>query len=269
LYVALVSTNRDTETMADRTKTSLVAASLLGGLLLTGCAEQEEALIFLHAPAWPDAEDGGFKSCSVDPASDTYLPRGLLDISFYSAYDMPGIIFNNLLPTAASDNSSGIPNAEVQMIDADVRLAMPQAEDVIDGVEAQDEALVKFSVNMASNSIEAGERHGILVEVVTPETTEALEGQVLGAYGSGVKIELLANVVINAKRAGGSGGKLGLIQTREFTFPIDLCHGCLRSCLACPGGVCPPEGVTDWFGGVCRNAQDALLIPYQCAELDQ
>lgn len=252
--------------MADRTKTSLVAASLFAGLLLTGCAEQEEALLFLHTPMWPDGEEKGTLACTADESSDEHLLRGFLDISFYSAYALPGVLQNNLLTTNAADNNSGIENGEVQIVDADVRLGMPQAPEIIDAIEGQNEALVKFTVNVASDSIPAGERYGIIAEVVTPETTEALEAQILSRFDPEVRIELLANVVVNAKRTGGNSGKLGMIKTREYTYPIELCYGCLTTCMSCPGNVCPPEGAIGWYGGVCGNAQDAMLVPFQCAE---
>jgi hypothetical protein len=185
---------------------------------------------------------------------------------------MPGIIYNNLASTNAEGNDTQIENAEVQLLDADIRLEMPQDDTIIDALEAENQALVEFKVNMPTNSIEPAERHAILLEVVTPSTTAAMRPLIREGYCGGggdcdVRIELLAHVVVNAKRTG-SSDKFGIIHTREFTYPIDLCDGCLGSCELCPGGVCPPGGVTEWIGGVCGNAQDAALYPIECAEPD-
>lgn len=248
---------------------ALLAASVLTTLLASGCAEEQEALIFLHAPAWPSDY-----SCGVDPASDIYLPRGKLDVMFSGGYQMPGVLLNNLVPTSPTDNANGVENNEIQLVDAEVRLEMPQDPDIIDSIEAQSTALVEFVQSYPSNSVGPGERHAVLIEAIPAPTAAALRDSIVAGYcggdpqtcGNNFSIEVLAGVVFNAKRHA-SSGKRSLIHSREFTFPIDLCYGCLIDCSSCDGGQCP-SGTTSWVGGVCDVAQDNWVTPAACAQED-
>jgi len=223
----------------------------------SGCADNQESLIVLMVPAW---EDGG---CAVPTTADAALPYGTLDLAFGTPYAMPALLLNNTADQAAGDNNSGIVTNEVQLLDVDVDLSMAQAPDVIDALRDMDEAFVSFNVPLSTNSLAPGQITGVLVEVIPQQTAVAMGELVLAQFGAAAKLTVEASVVFHASRSGNTVGKVGGVDSREFSFPISVCFDCLRSCATCPGAECP-VGATSFAGGVCGNAQDLVLYPTAC-----
>jgi hypothetical protein len=237
------------------TKMIATGVALLGVLALSGCADQEESLIVLHSPAWND--DG---ECVVDAANDTALALGTLDLAPRTPYILPVILQNQLLSDATS--SSGVDNGEMQLRGVDVRLSMDQAPEIIDALEAEDPALVDFTVPLPTVSLPPGGRQGVLVEVISRRAAELLNEQ-LGALDDGARPILSAQLVFHARRTGNAVGGIGEVDAREYIFPVQVCSGCLLTCQTCTDQQCPvnPQGVV---GGVCGNAQDLPYAPSGC-----
>jgi hypothetical protein len=237
---------------------------LLSFLLVPACAEEEEALIVLHAPTWGD--DG---SCVIEASNDTVMGRGYLDLAFAnSAYLMPAILENRLLGQSAATQNSGVDNSELQLRDVDVQLSSAQWPELIDNLAAANEAFVEFTVPLQSVSIAAGERHGVGVEVVPAATADAMRAQFNqrwpdAAQRAGASITVVAESVFHALRSGNTSGSIGVIDSRTFTFPIVVCSGCLLRCGTCPDGTCPASE-DEFVGGVCGNSQDLPLWPAIC-----
>jgi hypothetical protein len=239
------------------TKPSLTVVTLLA-LLGTGCAENEESLIVLMAPAW---EMGG---CVITAdTSAASLPYGMLDLTYGTPYAMPAILLNNTAEEAANANNSGVQSNELQLIDADVDLSMPQAPDVLEALRDMDESLVSFNVPLSTNSLPPGGAAGVLVEVIPQRTSMALGDVIAAQIGANAKLTVQAAVQFHASRSGNSIGKVGEIDARDFSFPIQVCFGCLTTCVSCPDAECPVEA-TEWGGGVCGNAQDLEVYPAVC-----
>ncbi|MBL8945539.1 MAG: hypothetical protein JNK45_20415 [Myxococcales bacterium] len=241
------------------TKPSLTVVTLLA-LLGTGCAENEESLIVLNAPAW--TEDGCV--ITADPSAVGLL-FGLLDLSYGTSYVMPVILLNNTEPRDTAN--AGIDTNEMQLLSVDVDLSMSQAPDVMDAVRDVDEGLVSFNLPLATNSLPAGATQGVAVEAISQRASNALAQAIVAQLGADARPTVEATVVFHASRSGNGVGKVGEIDSRDFTFPIRVCVGCLTSYATCPGGVEPePEpGVeVEWAGGICGNAQDNVVYPSVC-----
>jgi hypothetical protein len=239
------------------TKPSLTVVTLLA-LLGTGCAENEESLIVLMAPAWEMTD------CII--TADTRaasLPYGILDLNYGTPYAMPAILLNNTAEQAPNDNNSGVQSNELQLLDADVDLSLPQAPEVIDALRDIDGALVSFNVPLSSNSLPPGGAAGVLVEVIPQRTAMQLRDELAARVGANAKLTVQAAVQFHASRSGNTIGKVGEIDARDFSFPIQVCFGCLTTCVSCPDAECPVEA-TEWGGGICGNAQDLEVYPAVC-----
>ena len=234
-------------------------------MALTGCADNEEALIVLHAAAWEAAGE-----CRVDAGNDNTLPRGIADVSLGTGYLAPLVLLNQLPSQPAATNNSGIDNAEVQLRSVEVDLSMPQAPQVIDAVEAQNEAFVSFEQVLASDSLSPGARHGTLVEVITSPAAAALSGAIEDAFPDqpDVRLVLEAKIVFRGLQTGNTVGNLSDVEAREYIFPIEVCNECLIDCSSCMMGSCPTS-IDDVVGGICGNIQDFPAVPAQCGVEDE
>lgn len=242
---------------------SMLGTLVVGAALVVGCAENEESLLVLNVPAW--ADDG---TCVVVPNMDGLsLTTGVLDLSFGTPYAMPASLFNNTAEQEEGSNNAGIITNELQLLDADVDLSMAQAPEIIDGLRDSNPSLVSFNVPMPTVSILPQQLQGVLVEVVPQPTAAALRDAVFAEFGMDARATLEAKVVFHASRSGNTIGKVGGVDSRDFSFPIQLCFGCLVTCSSCDDGQCP-VGDFGIAGGVCGNAQDLDLYPAACDEPD-
>lgn len=231
---------------------------LLATLAGWGCADNQETLIVLMAPAWENPGE-----CEIQASSDVSLPFGTLDLAYGTPYAMPAILLNNTAQQSAEDNNAGVVTNEIQLLDADVDLSMAQAPDIIDQLSDMNDAFVSFNVPLSSNSLLPGASQGVLVEVIPQQTAIAMGQLILAEYGPAAKLTVEASVQFHGTRSGNNIGKVGGIDAREFNFPISVCFGCLETCASCPGAECP-VGATAWAGGICGNAQDFGVYPAAC-----
>lgn len=248
---------------------SMALASLLGCLLLPACADQQESLIVLRAPAW------GGEECIVDASSDVGLIEGVLDVTQGTAYLLPLTVLNNLQTQSTDSSNAGIITNEIQLKSADVDLSSDDAEAL---VTALGEGLTSFSVILASDSVAPGESIGVAVEAISRATSQGLLTAMETQWPTqpDVQIRVQAAVVVHGTRTGNTVGKIGQIDAREFTFPIRVCRGCLLDCTGCDEmtddagnvlseeGVCPPTEKGVFVGGICGNAQDFAYAPPDC-----
>jgi hypothetical protein len=242
--------------MAHHSKFRGVVVALLAALGAAGCADEQEPLIVLNATSF---EEG----CVADPAAAA-LGLGQLDVSFGSPYILGLAVQNQLLSQTAQMSNSGIDDGELQLRTADVRLTSSQIPEVIDALDAQDAALVDFSVTLASNSIGPGDVQGVFVEVISRAASQAFAEQ-LGSLPAGSIPTVDAHVVVHGRRTGNSVGGVGDVEAREYTFPIRLCVGCLLTCSTCANGQCPTQ-INGFIGGACGNTQDIPWAPLGCED---
>jgi hypothetical protein len=238
-----------------RPKNLLSAVALGAALFAGGCADAQETLIITNALSLGT-------DCVADPGA-AILTTGTLDTSFGTGM-VVGLALVNRQPPGATDNS-GLDSSEIHTRDVQVSLSMPQAPQVIDNLRAQNGAFVEFTLPIQSYSLQGEQTVGIIVEVLTPPATIALDDALNGAFEPGSQVYLVADIVVTAERTGNTAGNVGVIESREFTFPVRVCSGCLIDCSTCPGGACPADDLT-YAGGVCGNAQDSPLVPSTCAD---
>ena len=251
----------------------LATASMLFATL-SGCADQQETLIVTGAPAWSAMQEGG---CFVDPNASAFLTFGVLD--FYcmgdssrcfglsTAYYLPASLTNQSSVQQANSQNSGTDNSEIQLKEVDVSFSSPQAQQVIDAVEGADPAFTDFTLPLAADSLPSGQSKGVLVEAISPAMATELYNVILASFGGTfTDITIVASLVFHGERTGNTVGNIGDIASREFSFPIKLCFGCLQTCDGCSAGECDNTDLNTltWSGGICGNAQDGPIFPRVC-----
>lgn len=245
----------------------------LAAMMATGCADNQEALIILHAARWETPGD-----CLVDGANDVALSNGVLDVALGTPYEMPLILLNQLQSQTAMMENNQIDNGELQLTGADVVLTMPQAPDVIDRVAQANESNVDFAVDLSTISLGAGERQGFLIPIVSQPASTAFADAIRAELTTESRPTLVATTVFRARRTGNRVGKVGEIESRAFSFPVELCLGCLYTCASCSDQArvdqcgmdrqAVIEGTSTIVpaGGICGNAQDFAIAPGYCGD---
>jgi hypothetical protein len=172
---------------------------------------------------------------------------------------------------STNDTNSGVVTNEIQLKDARVKIDCPQSPELLDGI---DKGAIDFQAALATNSILPGDTAALAVEVLPLQTVRELRMRMMEVM-PGANFTVRANVTFRGSRSGNNVGKIGVIEARAFSFPIELCQGdnCLLDCAGCPddlglAGVCTYESTKQYgvAGGVCGNAQDLPLIPNGCGE---
>ena len=155
----------------------------------------------------------------------------------------------------------------MQLRDVDVTLTMEQAPEVISRVAAQNGANVEFTQPLPSQSLAPASGTGVLVDVITESAARAFADAIEAVLDADARPIVVADIVFHATRTGNSRGALGVIDARTYSFPIELCLGCLGvDCSGCSDGVCP-MGFSPT--GVCGNTQDGSLFPAECGPPSQ
>lgn len=244
-----------------RTSVALTSAALAAACsLFSGCGGDQEAILITHAV--PVSEE-----CVADPTSMVRSAGDVVDVSFTNTGFVAAlVVVNNLTQTGATGTNSGIEASEMKVTDAIVDLSMPSNPAIIDAVRLQDASFVNFSLPLASNSFVGQESIAVFVSV-PPSTLQAIAGQMQNA---GVdRAQMIMSTSIRAQRASNSS-KSGIIESRTFEYPVEVCLGCLRACepqaddpTACTADVCTNE--PDYVaGGSCGNAQTKAVLPECC-----
>jgi len=245
----------------------------VAAVMATGCASEQESLIVLHAARWDTPGE-----CLVDGANDTALTNGVLDVAFGTSYEMPVVLLNQLQGQTAMMTNNQVDNSELQLTGADVVLSMPQAPEVLERVAAQNESNVDFSVDLSTISLGGEERQGFLIPIVSQPASEAFADAIRAELSPESRPTLVATTVFRARRTGNRVGKVGEIESRAFSFPLELCLGCLYTCSSCADdarldqcgmdriGAVDGTSTVALAGGVCGNAQDFGVAPGYCGD---
>lgn len=236
-------------------------ASAFAGLALvtsaTACVQDQETLIIERAVWFDD-------SCNLD-ASANSLAGMTADVAFGGRLGL-GVVVTNQAVLNENSNTF-IDDSEIQLLDADVSLSFSAG-----GVSTS-----AYNYAIPSNSLSGGESQPILIQIPSDvvdslrSTMEPLAQAAIDA-GDPNPIEILEiEVVINAVKSSQAGNsKLGQIESRAFTFPLEICFGCLAVCDTaenCGGEtgdttlVCPDAN--NWAGG-CGFAQGGSVVAPAC-----
>jgi len=248
-----------------RPTSGVLAASVVSGLSIAagaGCAQEQESLVITRVISWPEDRE-----CFIDPGTDASSIRGFLDVGYGTGYLLPIEVVNQTLSRDPEQSNQGVDTSEVRLRDVIVNLSMPQAPEIIDALRARDPALVEFSAIIPTDSLPGGGSIGLGVEVVTSTAAVALAEE-LGAFAAGSTLTLGVEVVVRAERSGNTSGNVGLIESRSYNYPVDVCVACSYTCGPCENGVCPDDLPPDppLAGFICGNAQDGPIYPAACAE---
>lgn len=205
----------------------LVAApfALLGPF---GCADNKSTIFIRHVLA--KTEDCAF---TADPGG-AFIGQGTMDLQFTSSY-APFVLVGNQLVPQGDDEALKTETSRVQLHGAEVHLTTAGGE----GVQS-------FSTTCAGTiDAAAGPEPGYGVTQVTMIPPGAVDTP--GSY--------LARVTVFGETLGNQD-----VESGEFTFPIEVCDGCLiffnkesqdaGTCVAPSGdpiGLCLPgqDGLTD------------------------
>ncbi len=241
----------------------LGVGAILGSGTLPGCVRQQESLIVLGAAVWET--DG--EQCFLSAETTTFLSHGILDVAFETPYKVGVVLYNRLGNKNPMSSSSGLDDSEMQLESVDVDLEISQDTELLAALEQRDETLVHFGEALAADSIPGGGKVIGFVDAIPQRTSAALHQELVARYGSNpnTTIQVDAHMVFHARRTGNES-KVGYIDSRWFSFPVEICIGCLVDCRDCENGVCPINPPS-YSGGVCGRAQDAAMIPYGCEEM--
>lgn len=219
---------------------------------LSACVDNDssmyvEGVLLLSPPA-----------CEVqaDPSA-TQLLRGTLDVAFLQSYQGAVLVANQLTPRGVKNQL----RTETQGVE------LSGAEIVV--TDAQGGVLEEFSVPTGgfvhSNTAESPGYGLAFVTMIPPQLGERLANQ-LGA-NRGASRTVIANIRVFGKTLGGTE-----LTSGEFTFPIDVCYGCLidypidavEDTGTGEGRVCSgtTENVTT---SQCIRGQDAVIDCRECA----
>ncbi len=227
---------------------------------VAGCAGEQEALIVLNVAAPMETEDtqSGDVTCQW-MAGGLTLPSGSLDVRSLGPYQMAPVLLNNLLPQAEANNNSSTDNTELQLTDRiDITLNLP-SDISIDLPSA-------YTLPNSTISLSAGDQIVPLIDAIPADYTAALADAMSGMESS-ERVNASVDIVFHATRSANRRGRAGVIDSRAFTFPIELCYGCLLELCTCNDGACISEPQNDRYFGRCGRAQDADLIgqAFECA----
>lgn len=213
-----------------------LVASLVALAAGSACVQDQEFLIVENAVWFDDAED-----CTLTDSSGVPLTM-TVDVSFETRIGIGLIVTNNQSPNPGSN--TGVDDSEITLEGAEVTLSFSGGS-VSGG---------SFEATLPSNSIPGGESQTVLVQIPT-EVTESLRASMSPGDYETLEME----VVVKGRKYGQAGNsKLGEVQTRAYTYPFEICHGCLADCTC---GTCPTA--TEWVG-TCGFAQGLPVYHPSC-----
>jgi hypothetical protein len=195
-------------------------------------------------------------ACEVkaDPSS-AQLFRGTLDVAFLQSYQGAVLVANQLTPRGVKKQL----RTETQGVE------LQGAEITV--TNAQGTVLEEFSVPTGgfvhSNTSESPGYGLAFVTMIPPQLGKRLSDQLGQARGASVTV--IAGIRVFGTSLGGTE-----ITSGEFTFPIDVCFGCLvdfpLEAVDGSGPIRTCNGSTDGIStSQCIRGQDAVIDCRECA----
>ena len=231
---------------------------------LSGCVDDGGQASLVVLGATPLAAG----ACAAPSSSGQYTPSGVLDISFENtAVDQPAVILNQMSNDVDGDN---IPTNEIRLKEQQTIISFVAAN-------SSDLPTFEYTIPIASISVAPGATQGLFLRIPITIIDE-IRANVSAQYGEGGVVPMLMTSKIVGIRSGtGTGTE---VESREFTFPIDMCFGCLRSCNSTVLSVDDGMGGTNDVelctadnclsgpradGGYCGNAYGLGVTPVCCS----
>ena len=203
-----------------RRQISLICSVLLGSTALsalTACVGQDGqgTIVIVGATAQTGEE------CIAQPmVGGAFLASGVLDLSFQGSDVLQAVVVENRAE----------PDREQQNIQTnEVRLSTQVSTLSVISEGGEGLSGIDFSVPVSSVSVGPGDSVGAFL-TVPASILEELRGDVESAFPGGSTVDLLLESRIDGLRLGTGTGNV--VEGRSFTFPIQACFGCLRSCVS-------------------------------------
>jgi hypothetical protein len=185
-------------------RTGAVASLLL--LAAAGGCVQEQDYLNIEKAVWFQSVDDCLLDASADPPAAMTA-----DVALGDRIGLGFVVTNNQTPNANSN--SGIDDSEVEIESVEVNLSFSGG--AISGGS--------FEAKVPNNTLAGGDSAPFLVQVPTEVVDSMRASMTAGQYET-----LDMEVVFVGRKYGTSyGGKLGEVSTRAFTYPIEICYGCL------------------------------------------
>jgi hypothetical protein len=234
------------------------AVALAGLALLvvgTSCVQNQDHLIVERAVWFSDSNSCSLTGSEPNPVSIT------ADVAYTGPIGMGFVVTNNQSPNANSN--TGIDDSEIQILSADVTLTF-SGGDVGGG---------SYEWPVPTNSIAGGSSEVFVIEIPS-DVVESLRGAMSGNTGAREILEI--EVIFHGRKANQVGNtKIGEIETRPYTYPLEICYDCLTTCLPmsdCGGEgdtlLCPDPSGSEW-AGTCGFIQQGTsqggIIHSSCA----
>jgi hypothetical protein len=227
---------------------AMLATVAVGLTPISACVEDQDLVIIERAIWYADGA-----TCELS-TSDPSLLSLASDVSYEGARVAIALVVTNNQAKNINSNT-GLDDAEIELETAEVSFSFSAG-----GVSPGSAVITVPNISIP------GEESGIVELQFPPELTESLRATMAGLPTTGYEI-LEAEIVIRGKRTNlvGNNSKLGSVHTRPFTYPIEICYGCLTNCYPTDdcGGTCPTT--TDWVG-ICGFAQGADVVHPSCYE---
>jgi hypothetical protein len=215
--------------------TSTAATALLAGLIIPACAHNDGSIFIRHVMAPP-----GGCVYQADP-SQVAITEGLVDASLTGAYT-PWVLIGNQLTARASVEDSRVESARVVIQGALVKVVDPA-----DGsVQMDNTVLTSGTVDPGT-----GTNPSWGVASVTMMNQAALAHFDPGAVGQPSRLGV-AYVKVFGETLGGQS-----VESNEFQFPINVCHGCL---VFFP----PGSGTNNYCAAGTVGGSSATNVPTAC-----
>jgi len=245
-----------------------VLATLVTCALFTplGCVDDEGQSSLIILGAVP-LEEGS--ACVAPNSSSVWLSNGVLDVDFSGTGMTQPAIIQNQLNSAVSGGNSTIQNGEIRLSEQITELWFATEN-------ASALGHIDYAVPMASTSVAPGASQGMFFDVPSSIVDE-IRDRVTAQFGSDKTVPMLMKTRVRGIRSGTGTGKE--VESREFTFPFDVCFGCLRACAptlysqddgmgnTVDTDLCTAENCLNnpgVSGGSCGNAYGAPVYPACC-----
>ncbi len=192
-----------------------------------------------------EEQDDGTTPCDFELGGTISVTSGLLDVSAGHGYLLGPILLNNLVSRTSSVTNSGAQNGELQLTGAiDIQLNL--TSEIAADFDASSDLSRSYVVRTGSDSMGPGDELLLPLEVLPGEYAVDLATALAGAAPTDRFLSSL-DIVFHATRAGNSRGNIGVIDSRVYNFPVQLCNGCART--SCGGD----------YLTTCDRAQDPML----------
>lgn len=229
-----------------RPVSKLLGTVSLAALVALAACEDNRGSLFVRGvvPAAVDTTTGG---CTIDPASDSLLSGGTVDVGLTTGYTLDLSVASQLIARADRSDTQAEVN-RVTISRAEVRISSSKALR-----RSRFSSLVSGIIDPSSDGSTPGLGY-VSVNVIEPDLAAELAEQLQ----DGSTTELVAYIKLFGETLGGND-----VESGFFQYPFSACFGCLVTFPVKDGVVdCSTAATTT---GTCRIGQNAPVPCSACS----